>query len=167
MNDLIQRTAIKNWLQATADDGMGMEPGDRAMANEALKEIEQLEAKVGKTNHYIIDNARQAEKIEQLEAENTKLQAAVNHACSTGKILQMTDRIEQLEAALRSIVGQTDDQFHEGVWREVNSTAKAALGGEDAGCSLCDDPLARMPSWENHCPRCLRALPVLVRVQAE
>jgi len=45
-NDQIQQTSIKNWLQATADDAMGMEPGDRAMANEALKRIEQLEGVV-------------------------------------------------------------------------------------------------------------------------
>jgi len=45
-NDQIQQTSIKNWLQATADDAMGMEPGDRAMANEALKRIERLEADI-------------------------------------------------------------------------------------------------------------------------
>ena len=37
-------------------------------------------------------------------------------------------RIAELEEALRSIIGQTDDQFHEGIWREVNSTALAAIG---------------------------------------
>ena len=43
MSDL-QHTAIKNWLQATADDAMGMEPGDRAMAHAAKYRIEELEA---------------------------------------------------------------------------------------------------------------------------
>ena len=41
-------------------------------------------------------------------------------------------RIAELEEALKSIVGQTDDcetdeTYHCGVWREVNYTAKAAL----------------------------------------
>ncbi|MGY8962526.1 MAG: hypothetical protein ACKVKT_03110 [Rhodospirillales bacterium] len=36
-------------------------------------------------------------------------------------------RIAKLEDALRSIVGQTDDQFVDGVWREVNTTAREAL----------------------------------------
>ena len=43
MTDL-QHTAIKNWLQATADDAMGMEPGDRAIAHAAKYRIEELEA---------------------------------------------------------------------------------------------------------------------------
>ena len=36
-------------------------------------------------------------------------------------------RIEKLERALKSIVGQTDDQMLDGVWREVNTTALAAI----------------------------------------
>ena len=37
------------------------------------------------------------------------------------------ERIATLEAALTSIVGQTDDQFVDGVCREVNTTAREAL----------------------------------------
>ena len=35
--------------------------------------------------------------------------------------------LSPLVEALRSIEGQTDDQMVDGVWREVNATAKAAL----------------------------------------
>lgn len=44
-------------------------------------------------------------------------------------------RIEELEDALTSIIGQTDDceadeTYYSGVWREVNFTARQALKGE-------------------------------------
>ena len=52
------------------------------------------------------------------------------------KIARLRKRIEQLQAALQSIVGQTDDcdadeTYYGGVWREINLTAKNALAPED------------------------------------
>ena len=35
--------------------------------------------------------------------------------------------VERYREALESIVGQTDDQMLDGVWREVNTTAQTAL----------------------------------------
>ena len=72
MSDL-QHTAIKNWLQATADDAMGMEPGDRAMAHAAKYRIEELERQLTtwrghteETYTELLDIARA--RIEGLEA---------------------------------------------------------------------------------------------------
>ena len=66
MSDVLQ-TAILNWLRATADDAMGMEPGDRHMANETYKEIERLQAKID-TDHvqHMLNIKRKDAEIERL-----------------------------------------------------------------------------------------------------
>jgi hypothetical protein len=66
MNTLLQKS-ILNFLQATADDAMGMEPGDRHMANEAKKYIEHLEAMLKESN----DVLRSAAEIAQRNGKKT------------------------------------------------------------------------------------------------
>jgi hypothetical protein len=107
-SDLIKQTAIKNWLQATADDAMGMEPGDRAMANEALKKIEQLEADLGKCRE-----SRLAETIRDLP----EVKAAF-------------ERIERLEAVVKSAplpATATDDRLFWIQYGKWQAQALAAL----------------------------------------
>ena len=41
--------------------------------------------------------------------------------------------INDYKEALESIVGQTDDQYVDGVWREVNTTAQQALDKHKGG----------------------------------
>ena len=61
----IMATAVINWLQATADDAMGMEPGDRHMANEARKEIERLRHRIAKLEK-VLEEVRQAAEDDNL-----------------------------------------------------------------------------------------------------
>ena len=72
MND-VEVTAILNYLQATADDAMGMEPGDRAMC-QAAHNLIQLQSSEGKklrkALQYINDEA-----LDLNEAEETARQA--------------------------------------------------------------------------------------------
>ena len=86
-------------------DGLEM-PGPDALHGEAADEIERLTDKLLHSDRKEIEACYR--KMDSLEADN-----------------------EKLRAALQSIVGQTDDQFVDGVWREVNTTAKEALAVED------------------------------------
>ena len=66
-----------------------------------------------------------ADEIERLTAD---LNRHIEHEqAQANRIGRFKERIAKLERALKSIVGQTDDQMLDGVWREVNTTALAAI----------------------------------------
>jgi len=53
--------------------------------------------------------------------------SSVNADKTATRNSKLEAQLEKYKTALESIVGQTDDQFVGGVWREVNSTALEAL----------------------------------------
>ena len=66
-------------------------------------------------------------RIAELEAKLKLIGPAVEMA---DHIVELRTKLERYENALRSIVGQTDDQMVDGIWREVNTTAEQALNPE-------------------------------------
>ena len=69
-----------------------------------------------------------AELLEMLAAETARADEAEVVAGDLLVLLNLeTARADRYKSALESIVGQTSDQFYEGIWREVNYTAQAAL----------------------------------------
>ena len=81
-----------------------------------------------------------ADRIERLEAERDDYKDRWEQTgCTRHSAMEASIRlnegyrkkIERLEAALQSIIGQTDDQFVDGVWREVNTTAREALDSKE------------------------------------
>jgi hypothetical protein len=103
-------------------------------------EIERLEARI-KCDHAILQGAKKAMVEAVAEIEKTAL-IMLEQAKALDKLLH---DIERLRAALESIVGQTNDQYFEGVWREVNSTAIEALK-ENERC--------KPHNWRLPCSRC-------------
>ena len=62
----------------------------------------------------------------------TKQALELAYYVSPEYVNKLTTRIRELEAGLRSVIGQTDDceadnTYYGGVWREVNFTARTAL----------------------------------------
>ena len=80
----LMTTAIGNWLKATADDAMGMEPGDRHMANEARKLLEAKDAEIERLTDLRKedreDMQRLSDQVDYLSDENAKLRAVVDAA---------------------------------------------------------------------------------------
>ena len=95
-------------------------------------------------------------EIERLTAEYWREHAVWQKDRKENRRLQA--KVEQLEGALT----RTHELVKLGRMMAADAELGAAIkGGDDYGCSLCSDPLAKMPSWENRCPRCGRDLPQL------
>ena len=112
MSDLMT-TAICNWLQATADDAMGMEPGDRHMANEAKKlleakdkEIERLTALLNDmTEKSTVVLGKSLEQNKEIERLTAKYDAEVAAGIDIRKSLTRTiGRHEAVNEQLRGLL---------------------------------------------------------------
>jgi hypothetical protein len=89
--------------------------------------IESFQIQALAENNTCLEQAYKIDRLTALDGatEIERLYADIEHGL--GVEAAYRERIAKLEAALTSIVGQTDDQFVDGVWREVNTTAREAL----------------------------------------
>jgi len=100
---------IGNWLKATADDAMGMEPGDRHMANEARKLLEAKDAEIERLQASLTYNIGALSKA---DATLAKLQAEIERLVALRKedgedMQRLSDQVDYLSdesAKLQAVV---------------------------------------------------------------
>ena len=88
--------------------------------------IERLRNPKGQANWY----ESMCDAADALESQEAEIEMRI--AGSNEVVMKLQARVKGLEAALKSIIGQTDDcdtdeTYYGGCWREVNLTARLAL----------------------------------------